>query len=231
MQKIWLQTLGWQPTEGHQTQFQQLYEQILAGNQQLNLTRITDPVDFWEKHLWDSLRGIQRFLHLDSHSPLPTPLKAIDIGTGAGFPGVPVAIVQPGWKTILLDSTRKKVQFLNHLLEVLNLSNAVPLADRVEAIGQHPNHRETYDVVMVRAVAAATICAEYALPLLKIDGTAVLYRGQWTSEETAVLEPVVQQLGGTIGAIEAFKTPLTGAIVTASTSKKLHLLHPSFLAA
>jgi 16S rRNA (guanine527-N7)-methyltransferase len=240
MRELWQQTLGWQPTDAQQAKFQQLYAQILAGNRQQNLTRITDPTEFWEKHLWDSLRGIQQFLEgageisaarkdvemgrheeaensiQNSNPAIQNSLqpslarRAIDIGTGAGLPGVAVAIAQPNWHLTLLDSTRKKIQFLDHLLEVLQIPNGKTLVDRVEAIGQQPSHRQTYDIALVRAVAAAPICAEYALPLLKLNGLAILYRGQWTAAETTALEPVAKLLGGTIEAIEAFQTPLTG---------------------
>ena len=116
---MWQHTLNWQPTIEQQRLFQQLYEAILQGNQQLNLTRITEPSEFWEKHLWDSLRGVwlqeSELRNQDSDSKnetQPQSLKLIDIGTGAGFPGLPVAIAFPHHVVTLLDSTRKKVTFL-----------------------------------------------------------------------------------------------------------------------
>lgn len=223
----WQQTLNWQPTPQQTAQFQHLYELILVGNQQLNLTRITAPEEFWEKHLWDSLRGVAQFLtppdpdtsdsspshpESDHHPPTPPPhqsFRAIDIGTGAGFPGIPIAIVQPTWKVTLLDSTRKKMQFLEGVLESLGLENARTWVDRAESIGHDLQHRQRYDLALVRAVASATVGAEYALPLLRVGGCAVLYRGQWTSTEETALTWAVEQLGSTIAAIEAFKTPLT----------------------
>jgi 16S rRNA (guanine527-N7)-methyltransferase len=138
-----------------------------------------------------------------------TSIRAIDIGTGAGFPGIPVAIAQPQWRLTLLDSTRKKIQFLDQLLRGLRTLNATTLIERVENIGQSSNYRETYDVALIRAVSGASVCAEYALPLLKVGGLAVLYRGQWTEKETLALRPAVEKLGGQIELVEAFKTPLT----------------------
>ena len=221
----WQQTLNWQPTLAQAAQLQQLYELILAGNEQLNLTRIIAPEEFWEKHLWDSLRGITPLLQqaassIETASP-PAPdrspaspphqfFRAIDIGTGAGFPGIPIAIVQPTWKVTLLDSTRKKMQFLEGVLESLGLENARTWVDRAEALGQDPQQRQRYDLALVRAVASATVGAEYALPLVKLGGLVVLYRGQWSAAEETALDWAAQQLGGTIEAIEAFKTPLTG---------------------
>ena len=206
---VWQKTLDWKPTAEQQQVFQQLYQQILTGNQQLNLTRITEPTDFWEKHLWDSLRGIRNLGWVDQNSTVPAQ-KVIDIGTGAGFPGVPLAIAQPTWSVTLLDSTRKKVQFLQMLVETLQLVNVQPLVERVEAIGHHPQQRESYDLATVRAVAAAPICAEYALPLLKRGGLAILYRGQWTDAEMESLSAATTKLGGKVEAVEKFVTPLTG---------------------
>lgn len=217
---LWQTTLGWQPDAPQQDLFQQLYEGILQGNRQLNLTRITEPAEFWEKHLWDSLRGISCFLpNLEIKGEKagqaiadPENLAAaqvIDIGTGAGFPGIPVAIVRPTWNVTLLDSTRKKIQFLNQLLADLNVTNTRTLVDRVENVGQQPHHREAYDIAMIRAVATAPVCAEYTLPLLKQGGIAILYRGQWTEQESEALESAVQILGGQLERVEQFKTPLT----------------------
>lgn len=219
---LWQETLGWQPSVAQNILFQQLYEGILEGNQQLNLTRITEPVEFWEKHLWDSLSGIQSFLQPSRESSIPdpstptpdtqklAPFRVIDIGTGAGFPGLPIAIAQPNWHVTLLDSTRKKLDFVSQLLEQLNITNATPLVGRVEQIGRDLVHREQYDLVLVRAVGAASICVEYALPLVKIGGLAVLYRGQWLEEEAEELAPVVNLLlGGELEPVAAFKTPIT----------------------
>ncbi|XHX81074.1 MAG: 16S rRNA (guanine(527)-N(7))-methyltransferase RsmG [Stenomitos frigidus ULC029] len=245
----WQSTLHWQPEAHQQAQFQQLYALTLAGNRQFNLTRITESAEFWEKHLWDSLRGVQRFLHEDGalgvgsqesgveeqenyfiqnsklssdaaqsatqNSKLKTQnsklssLNVIDIGTGAGFPGLPVAIAQPNWTVTLLDATRKKITFIDQVLAYMGLTNATTLVERVEQVGRQRHRRQAYDLALIRAVAAAPVCAEYALPLLKIGGCAVLYRGQWSEAETTSLEAAVAVLGGKIDAIEAFTTPLT----------------------
>jgi 16S rRNA (guanine527-N7)-methyltransferase len=219
MTDIWQQTLNWQPTVEQQQLFQQLYEGILEGNQQLNLTRITEAGDFWEKHLWDSLRGVwpqeSRVRTQESEGKgeiHPKSLKVIDIGTGAGFPGIPVAIAYPHYFVTLLDSTRKKITFLETLLAKLEIKNATTLNGRVEAIAQHPQHKHNYDIALLRAVAPASVCAEYALPLLKTGGLAILYRGHWTDDETQALKPVVEQLGGVIDLIEGFTTPLSNSV-------------------
>lgn len=228
MGAVWQETLHWQPTAYQQQQLQRLYELILEGNRQLNLTRITEPTEFWEKHLWDSLRGIAPFLKesgvrsqdeevLSSFiSPLendkgvhPPSFQVIDIGTGGGFPGIPAAIACSDWQLTLLDSTQKKITFLQTLAATLGLENIKTLVNRAEEVGQLPQHREAYDLALIRAVGPASVCAEYALPLLKLEGQAVLYRGQWTLEETEALRPAVAQLGGAIAAIEECSTPIT----------------------
>lgn len=204
----WQNTLGWQPDTKQQSLFQQLYTVILQGNRQLNLTRITEPAEFWEKHLWDSLSSLQPWLTV---APL-NGFQVIDIGTGGGFPGVPAAIVRPDWRLTLLDSTRKKTAFLESLGQQLQLENITTLTDRAEQVGQNPQYRESFDLALIRAVANASVCAEYALPLLKVGGMAVLYRGQWTEAEAIALAAAVEQLGGTIDSVKAWITPLSQSV-------------------
>lgn len=209
MTDIWQQTLNWQPTPEQQKQFQRFYELILEGNRQLNLTRIVEPLEFWEKHLWDSLRGVTSLL---SNLSSPTSLAIIDVGTGAGIPGIPVGIAVNDCRVTLLDSTRKKITFLEKTLTELNLKNITTLTSRAEEIGQQPQHRKTYDVALIRAVGTATLCAEYTLPLLKHGGLAVIYRGNWTEDEAKALEKTVDKLGGAIESVEKFTTPLSHGI-------------------
>ena len=216
MTQVW-QHLNWQPNTEQQFLFQRLYESILEGNRQLNLTRITEPLEFWEKHLWDSLRPIMPLLGTSSAGILPAErkereFKVIDIGTGAGFPGIPVAIALPDAQVTLLDSTRKKVTFLDTLLAQLSIQNANTLLGRAEVVGKQLQHRQAYDLALVRAVGSASVCAEYALPFLKPGGLAVLYRGSWTTDEAEALQSTLEKLGGVIESIEAFTTPLSQSI-------------------
>ena len=203
---LWRETCNWEPNPAQQALFQQLYAGILAGNRQLNLTRIIDPSEFWEKHLWDSLRGLAPLQLLDSQCDI----NAIDIGTGGGFPGLPLAIANPNLEIVLLDATRKKIAFLAELAAALGCDRVATLAARAEEAGRDPIHREAYDFAFLRAVGPASVCAEYALPLLKIGGTAALYRGQWSPAETDALVPAIAQLGGALDTVEAYTTPLSG---------------------
>lgn len=220
--QLWQETLKWQPNSLQAKQFEALYELIVTANRQMNLTRITEIDDFWEKHLWDSLRGISHWLS-DTSS-----LKAIDIGTGAGFPGMAVAIAIPQFRVTLLDSTRKKVDFLQKAIAQLELDNAVALTARAEEAGRMPDRRESYDLALLRAVAPPSVCAEYALPLLKIGGIAVLYRGTWTDADTETLAPAVSRLGGEIALVESFTTPVTQSQRTCIQLKKIEKTSSEF---
>lgn len=211
-QAVWQNTLNWSPSEQQQAQFQSLLTQLCALNTGVNLTRITSPEAFWEKHLWDSLWGIQPWLN----GP-PNTFRIIDVGTGGGFPGIPAAIAAPQesaiplWQVTLLDSTRKKIVCLETLCQALSLANAYPVCDRAEALGHRKGDRATYDLALIRAVGPVSSCAEYTLPFLKIGGTAVIYRGQWTLEEEQVLQRALLQLGGELTELRQTTTPLTHA--------------------
>jgi 16S rRNA (guanine527-N7)-methyltransferase len=220
--EIWQQTTNWSPSQQQYQQFQSLYTEVVAANQKLNLTRITEPNEFWEKHLWDSIRGIGELV------TTPDGLKIIDIGTGAGFPGLPLAIARPDWQVTLVDSTTKKIGFIESITPELGLTNIQPLVSRIETVGQDAIHRQQYDLALVRAVASTNICAEYALPLVKIGGTAILYRGNWTEEEATNLAVVVAKLGGEISNIDEFTTPLSNSIRHCIHIQKIATTHPYY---
>ncbi|NJL65218.1 MAG: 16S rRNA (guanine(527)-N(7))-methyltransferase RsmG [Methylacidiphilales bacterium] len=209
MLDIWQDTLNWQPNDAQRALFQQLYELVLIGNQKLNLTRITEVNEFWEKHLWDSIRGFKACLEELSEVPC---LSMIDIGTGAGFPGIPAAIVIPNSAVDLLDSTQKKITFVEQLITELKLDNVKTVVGRAEELGQLRSFRQHYNITLIRAVASATVCAEYSLPLLKKGGLAIIYRGTWTDEENCALEKAVPELGGKLECVDKFETPLTNSI-------------------
>lgn len=238
LSEVWRQTLGWQPAT--EQLYQNLFQQLLQANQHLNLTRITNPQDFWEKHLWDSLVGIAPWLPCKTDAPWlqemssglfadnSIPLKVIDIGTGGGFPGLPVAIAQPTWQLTLLDSTQKKLTSLAHVIAELGLANVVTCCDRAESLGQHPVYRESFDLALIRAVGPPSVCAEYALPLLAMQGYAVLYRGQWTVEDQQRLEAALPQLGGEIVTVLPMHMPLSQGVRTWIYLRKVQPTDPKF---
>ncbi len=203
LEALWQETLQWQPNSRQQALFEQLYEGILRGNQQLNLTRITDPEAFWEKHLWDSLAGIAPWLTQDDSKTV------IDIGTGAGFPGLPVAIARPRDRVTLLDSTHKKIAFLDTLIAELGLTNVTTLTARAEALKPQPAQ---FDLALIRAVGKAQTCAAYTLPLLKPGGIAVLYRGRWSDDEAAAVTQTALQYGGVTESVVQLTLPQSQGI-------------------
>lgn len=206
MSDIFQETLGWQPSLAQEEIFNQFYQQILIGNQQLNLTRITEIEDFWEKHLWDSLRGVKPLF-----SNPEVPRKVMDIGTGAGMPGVPIAISLPQSQVILLDSTHKKLKFLDQVILALNLPNVTTLLGRAEQVNNQINHRQKYDVVTIRAVAKIDMCVKYSLPFLNSNGVAILYRGNWTVEEAEQLNQILPKYKSKVVNIDSFTTPITNS--------------------
>lgn len=212
MLDLWQTTLQWQPSDRQLAQFQNLYEAIIIGNRQQNLTRITNPEDFWEKHLWDSLFGVALLKIEAKLRSKDSVLKVIDIGTGAGFPGLPVAIANPDWEMTLVDSTQKKIAFVIETMKKLNLKKVHTLVERAEIIGQDTNHRELYDLALIRAVGQPSVCAEYILPLVKVGGLAILYRGHWEKEDTISLESAVSQLSSMIELIHSQQTPISKSI-------------------
>lgn len=209
MTDVWQKTFNWQPSDDQQLKLETLYQGVITANQQLNLTRITKATDFWEKHIWDSLSGVLPRLQTQS---LPESGHVIDIGTGAGFPGLPIAITCPNYHVTLLDSTQKKIAFLHRMIAELGLENAEGVPGRAEEINYQPQYYRHYDLATLRAVAPAPQCAQYALPFLKPNGVAILYRGHWSVEEEQTLTPMIKKLGAILESVVAWETPLTQSI-------------------
>jgi len=205
LDSLWEETLHWQPTPQQQEQFQRFYRAILTANQSVNLTRITAVTDFWEKHLWDSLRGIAPWLGSASEPWGVSIQRVIDIGSGGGFPGVPVAIARPDWHVTLLEATQKKVRFLESLPQQLGLNHL-----RAEW-GRAEDHPSTYDLAVMRAVGDLARCCQYGLPRVRPGGILILYRGQWTAAEEAALIPLLRRYSAHVLELQGFVTPLTQA--------------------
>lgn len=203
-EKLWQKTTNWTPSEEIIKLWQELYSEILAINKHLNLTRITTTEEFWEKNLWDSLAPILEYDLTDK--------KIIDIGTGGGFPGLPIAMTFPEAKLTLMDSVAKKIKFINEFSQKSNLKNIETLTNRAEIIGQDKNYRKQYDFALIRAVSEISVCLEYSLPLLKIGGIAILYRGNLTQEEKIISEKTAHKLGGKVIKITSNNTPIQNHI-------------------
>jgi 16S rRNA (guanine527-N7)-methyltransferase len=139
-------------------------------------------------------------------------VNLIDIGTGGGFPGLPIAIMRPRWSVTLLDSTQKKVRIVQESIEAIGLTNCTTVVGRAERQAQLPQYAERYDLATVRAVGSIQACVEYTLPFLIDDGIAILYRGHWSDDDLTTLNKVLRRTGGRLLTVEAFETPITQAV-------------------
>lgn len=192
--------------------FQTYADELRAWNDRFNLTAIKDLEGIQVKHFLDSLSILKVLPRpLTSNLPLgerptsnirPPPreadlgLKLIDIGTGAGFPGLPLKIVCPQLQLTLVEATGKKASFCEHVAETLKLSGVTVLSARAEEVGRDPAHREQYDWAVARAVAEMPALAEYLLPLVKLGGRVLAQKGESAPGETHSAESAIKRLGG-----------------------------------
>jgi 16S rRNA (guanine527-N7)-methyltransferase len=153
--------------------FSHFQKLLIEWNERVNLTAITNPADIVRKHFLDSLTLVPAILSLAGNNPV----SIVDIGSGAGFPGIPLAIARPDWKICLLEATGKKVEFLNTVMSALGLSNTRAVAGRVEEIGHDPAYREQFSFAVARAVAPLSVLAEYALPFVRTGGYFIAQKG------------------------------------------------------
>ena len=173
-------------SEGQLKKLYRFMESLKAVNEHINLTRITDDDAFVEKHLLDSLA-----------CPLaPADQRIIDVGTGGGFPGIPLAIAYPEKKFVLVDATAKKVKAVEKIAVDLGLANVELTSARAEALGKNPAYREQFDAVCSRAVAAYGILSEFCLPLVRIGGMFYAWKGEKYQEEIDAAIDGVETLGG-----------------------------------
>ena len=178
-------------SEQKQEKFLRYMDLMLEWNKKINLTAITKFEDILELHFTDSL-ALAKYEDLSQHSTLA------DVGTGAGFPGIPLAIAFPNLSILLLDSLNKRVLFLKEVIEQLALSNCTAIQSRAEDACRMPLYREKFDLVTSRAVAALSPLCEYCLPYLKTGGRFYAYKSQKTEEECAQAENAIHILGGKI---------------------------------
>lgn len=174
--------------------FQRYYEELVAWNERFNLTAITEFEPVQIRHFLDSLSCL---LAEETRRALNRPVaRAIDVGSGAGFPGIPLKIVCPGLRLTLLEATGKKVSFLAHVVEQLGLQRVMALHARAEDLAHDPAHREGYDLALARAVAELPVVAEYTLPFCKVGGWLVAQKGEAGAAEAWRAEAAIQLLGG-----------------------------------
>lgn len=171
--------------------FKLYYRELTQWNRRVNLTRIVGYEDVQLKHFLDSLTVVGA-LPLNEGAPL----KMLDVGSGAGLPGVPLKILYPEIEMWLLDSVGKKTAFLGHLIEVLELGNVRVLTGRAEALAHDPALRETFDVVLSRAVTALTSLMELTLPFCKIGGRVIAHKEATYESEPGCLQRALGLLGG-----------------------------------
>ncbi len=186
--------LGISLNADHLRAFRKYAEALVAWNQRFNLTAITDDVGIQIRHLLDSLSCL---LALESQGRL-NQARVIDVGTGAGFPGLPLKILRPNIRLTLLESTAKKVRFLEHIVDLLSLENVTMLHGRAEELGRWVDHRESYDWALARAVAEMSVLAEYLVPLVKVGGHVLAQKGENAPAEVQRAEFAVTTLGGRV---------------------------------
>jgi 16S rRNA (guanine527-N7)-methyltransferase len=186
--------LGITLTDRHLAAFETCYRELVEWNQHFNLTAITDRDGVLVRHFLDSLSCLKAL----PRAELATGARVIDVGTGAGFPGLPIKIVCPGMRLTLLESTGKKVSFLRHVMGALGLKGVEAIHGRAEELGLDPAHREQYDWALARAVAEMPTLAEYLLPLVRVGGAALAQKGEGAAAEVHSADAAIHTLGGRV---------------------------------
>ena len=183
-----------------QRAFRQYASELLTWNAHINLTAITDPEAIEMRHFLDSLSVLRAV-------PLTANKRVIDVGTGAGFPGIPLRIVFPQIDLTLLEATSKKARFLEHVAAQLKLTNITILNTRAEDAGQQIETREAYDIVLARAVAQMPVLSEYLLPLCRVGGHCVALKGENAAAEVQQAEHALRVLGGRLEKVITVELP------------------------
>jgi 16S rRNA (guanine527-N7)-methyltransferase len=214
------QEFGLEVTEAQAESFQQYMELLVEWNQKMNLTAITEPNEVAVKHFLDSIL-ILKFLELPAGS------KLIDVGTGAGFPGVPLKIMRPGLELTLLDGLNKRLTFLQEVLKQLNLSAELVHA-RAEEAGRQVKYRGKFDFATARAVAPLNLLCEYCLPFLNMGGTFAAMKGPQIGEELEAAKNAIKLLGCELKKAEEFTLPGGDrrSLVLITRTKALPAIYP-----
>ncbi|HLH62630.1 MAG TPA: 16S rRNA (guanine(527)-N(7))-methyltransferase RsmG [Ktedonobacteraceae bacterium] len=182
-----LRRLGLELTAQQSEQFERYRQELLDWNTRINLTAITDPEEVLVKHFLDSLSLLLAYDHSQA--------CLLDIGAGAGFPGLPLKIVRPAWSVVLLEATGKKVAFLQHVIETLQLKEVESVHGRAEELAHKAAYRARFDVVAARAVAALPALLEYAAPYCPVGGQIILFKKGEITEELERGKRAAKQLG------------------------------------
>lgn len=180
-------------------QFYQYYELLDEWNKVMNLTAITDQNEVITKHFVDSLALVKAMGEISTKE-----FKIIDIGTGAGFPGIPLKIAFPQLKITLMDSLNKRIKFLNEVIEQLGLKEITAVHSRAEDLGRDKDYREQYDLSVSRAVANLSTLSEYCMPFVKPGGFFISYKSGKIEEELSSAKHAIFLLGGKVNRIESF---------------------------
>ncbi|MEM7029633.1 MAG: 16S rRNA (guanine(527)-N(7))-methyltransferase RsmG, partial [Chloroflexota bacterium] len=200
--------------------FEAYFNILIAWNQRFNLTRITNRDDVIEKHFLDSLSCFVVYPHL--------PKKIIDVGSGAGFPGIPLKIFQPDIELTLVETTKKKVDFLEYLVQTLALPNIKIIHGRAEDLGQTSSFREMHDLAVARAVAPLSVLTEYLLPFVKVNGTMLALKSKLANEEIDQAKAALELLGGQIEEKVALTLPFSKLERTLIVIRKVRSTPPRF---
>lgn len=195
-----IKELGLEITSYQEEQFFKYYEMLIETNKVMNLTAITERDEVIVKHFIDSLL-IAKSIDMNKFESL------IDVGTGAGFPGLPIKIMFPHLKVTLLDSLNKRLKFLNNVIEELKLEDIETVHGRAEDIGHNKDYRENFDMCVSRAVANLSTLSEYCMPFIKIGGKFISYKSSISSEEISNSEKAINVLGGEMISKETLELP------------------------
>ena len=187
--------------ELNKKQIEQLYtymNMLIEWNEKINLTAITEPSEIVLKHFIDSFT-INEFIKENAY--------VADVGSGAGFPGIPIKILRKDINLVLVDSLNKRIKFLDEVIEKLGLDNVKTVHARAEEFGQNKNYREKFDIVTSRAVANLSTLSEYLIPLSAVGGKVLAMKGPGAKEEIENSKNAIKILGGTIFYVKEFKLP------------------------
>jgi 16S rRNA (guanine527-N7)-methyltransferase len=196
-----LQEKGIDLSEKQLDQFETYFTTLVEWNEKMNLTAITEKTDVYLKHFYDSITASFFF-------DFSKPFHLCDVGAGAGFPSIPLKIVFPHIEVTIVDSLNKRISFLNHLANVLNLENIHFVHDRAETFGVNPAYRESFDVVTARAVARMSVLSEFCLPLVKVGGHFLAMKALHAKEELDTAQKAISTLGGKLEKVHTFTLPM-----------------------